>query len=183
MKYILLLCCHLTAEEQCDRPSSRSLWAWDVCSVAKTCRHSAAEVEQKTLCMLLTMFPRCELRPKQLATSWDCSTSVIWEYCRRDANTTGKWPLLSLTFFISWTSAGFSYTAEISSLLRSATWSVINALQRRDDNTMLIYIRLLPKPVGTTQGRPADQSISYWLQEVPIFSAEDFRDRARWIWL
>ena len=108
------------------------------------------------LCMWLTMFPwrRCEHRPKQLATSWDCSSSITWEYCCKDGNTTGKWPSLLLRnifLSLSWISAGFSYSLHCRNHKICYLVSY-NALQWRDENTKLIYIWLLLKPVGTIPG-------------------------------
>ena len=119
--------------------------------------------------MWLTTFPRCELRPKQLATSWDCSSSIIWEYYRRDVNTTRKWPSLSLTFFISWTSAGFSCTAEIPiqacyDLLLGRLWRSSTARWQYKANIYLAFAETRWNNAGAFSG-----SIDFLLTASPNF--------------
>ena len=112
---------------------------WDFCSVAETCRYSAAEKEQKTLCMWLTISPRYELRPKQLATSWNRFSSIIWEYCR----------MALVDIFHQLNICTFQLYCRNPKPAKICYLVGYNALQRRHDNTKLIYIWLLPKPVGT----------------------------------
>ena len=87
-------------------------------------------------------------------SSWDCSSSIIWEYCRKDGNITGKWPSLSLSDIfssLSWIFAGFGYSLHCGNP-KICYLVGYNALQRRDKNTKLTYIWLLSKPVGTIPG-------------------------------